>query len=260
MKTTSTKTLIIAIVATILIGFAALVAHNYKNKTSFKYNSQTAEELAPDENAQDAVNAEINKEAATIAQMRKDSNLTKVLPKDFVLGDANAPVTMIEYASLSCPHCASFSRESFEKIKDEYITTGKVKFVFRNFPLNQPALVAAMLAHCQAEDADNKSEKYYSTLKVFFKTQDAWAFDEKFAEKLAAITKLDSMSDDRFQKCANDKKLQEAILKDRMEAAQGLQLRSTPTFFINGEIAEGYVDYQTLKKLIDKKLEEAGSR
>lgn len=256
MNKTSTKTLIIAAIATALVGFSALLAYNYQNKTSFKYSSQNTEELAPQQNAQDPVNAAINEEAQKLFEARKNSNLTKILAKDFVLGDVNAPVTFIEYASLSCPHCASFSREAFEKIKEEYITTGKVKFVFRSFPLNQPALVAAMLAKCHAENATDKTEKYYSITKILFRTQDTWAFDEKFSDKLAAIFKLDSMSDESFQKCANDKKLQDELLKERMQAAQELQLRSTPTFFINGEISEGYVDYVTLKKIIEQKLQD----
>ena len=212
------------------------------------------ESFAPKQNKQDPVNAEVNKEAATIAKMRKNSDLTKVLPRDFVLGDAKAPVTMIEYASLSCPHCASFSRESFKRIKSEYVDSGKVKFVFRSFPLNQPALVAAMVTKCQADAAENKVEKYYSTLKILFKTQDSWAFDQEFLAKLSSIAGLNSMSGEDFKKCVDDQALQEQMLKNRMEASQSLQLRSTPTFFVNGEISEGYVDYVTLKKLIDKKL------
>jgi protein-disulfide isomerase len=257
MKKTTTKTLIFTLVITLLVGLAALITYNYKNKTSLKYAATESEELAPEENDQDDVNKAINKEARAIATMRKESNLTKTLPGDFVLGSANAPVTMIEYASLSCPHCASFARESFKRIQDEYITDGKVKFVFRNFPLNQQALVAAMVAQCQAEAAESKVEKYYSTLKILFKTQDAWAFDERYEEKLAAIANLDSMNGEDFEKCVNNKELQEQLLKSRMEASQNLQLRSTPTFFINGEISEGYVDYVTLQRLIDKKLTEA---
>ena len=90
-----------------------------------------------------------------------------------------------------------------------------------------------------------------------FKTQDNWAFDQKFIEKLEAIFKLDGMSSEAFNSCVNDKSLQEKILKHRMEVAKSLFIKSTPSFFVNGEISEGYVDYVTLKKLIDKKLEEA---
>ena len=257
MKKSTLKTLIIALLATALIGFCALITYNYKHKTSFKFLDEKTETLAPEKNKQDEVNKAIAKEAKTIAKMRSSSSLTKALKDDFILGDPNAPVTMIEYASLSCPHCASFTREAFDKIDQDYISQGKVKFIFRNFPLNQQALVAAMFTKCQAEKAENKTEKYYSTLKVLFKTQNSWAFDGKFVNKLAAIANLDSMSNKEFGKCVNDQELSDKFLEERMEAAQALQLRSTPTFFINGEISEGYVDYKSLKKIIEKKLKQA---
>lgn len=258
MKKPSKKKIILAVIALLIIGFVALVVHNYKTKTSFKFGAKITEELKPEQNSQDAVNAAINKEAAVLSEARKNSEVLKISTHDFVLGDRNAPVVFIEYASLSCPHCAAFSRESFEKLKTDYIDTGKVQFIFRDFPLNQPALTAAMLLQCQA--ADNKpqsSEKFFSTLKVLFKTQDSWAFDAKFADRLEAIAKLDGMSSERFRNCINDKSLQDRILSHRMEAAKSLQLRSTPSFFINGEISEGYVDYQTFKKVIEKKLAES---
>ena len=258
MQKKSKQGAVIAITAVVLIGFAALVVHNYKNKTSFKYDSQTAEENKPQENAQDSVSAAVNSDAAALEATRKNSDLLKITPSDYVLGDRSAPVVMIEYASLSCPHCASFSRESFERIKTDFVDSGKVQFLFRNFPLNQAALTAAMFAECQAKD--NKGElpaRYYATLKALFKTQDSWAFDEKYADKLEVIAKLDGMSSERFKSCVNDKGLQEKILVSRMDTAKTLQIKSAPTFFVNGEISEGYVDYETIKKLIEKKLEEA---
>jgi protein-disulfide isomerase len=133
-----------------------------------------------------------------------------------------------------------------------------VQFIHRDFPLNQPALTAGMFAICQSQDHKAEaSEKYYNLLRALFKTQDSWAFDPKYIEKIQSIAQLDGMTSERFSNCINDKKLQERILADRMEAAKGLQIQSTPTFFINGEIAEGYVDYLSLKKMIDKKLAEA---
>jgi protein-disulfide isomerase len=250
----SKKLVITSITAILLVGFVALVINNYKTKTSLKYEDKTAEELKPTENSQDEVNAAINQEAAS-NQVQRNSELLKLLPNELFLGDKNAPILLIEYASLSCPHCADFSREAFDKLKTEYIDAGKLKFVFRHFPLNQPALVASMLAECKAIDhPEQASEKYFSTLKVLFKTQDTWAFDEKFSEKLSAIAQLDGMSADRFQKCTSDKSLQEKILRERMEAGKSLQLRSTPSFFIDGEIVEGFVDYKALKKIIDAKL------
>lgn len=252
----SKKALITSVLIALLVGFVALVIHNYKTKTSLKYADKTAAELKPEDHKQDEVSAAVNKEAES-SQIVRNTELLKVLPKEHVFGDKNAPVLFIEYASLSCPHCADFSREAFEKLKAEYIDSGKVKFVFRHFPLNQPALVAAMLTECQAVDGiDAADEKYFSTLKVLFKTQDTWAFDDKFSEKLSAIAQLEGMSADRFQKCISDKSLQEKILRERMEAGKSLQLRSTPSFFINGQISEGFVDYKSLKKVIDEKLSE----
>jgi protein-disulfide isomerase len=249
---------VFAISAVLLLGFAALIVHNYKTKTSFKFASQKAEELKPEQNSQDAVNAAINADAAAEQDpiIRTDSELAKILPTDLVVGEASAPVTIIEYASLSCPHCAAFYREAYDKLKDEYIATGKVKFAFRHFPLNQSALSAAMFVECQAKDNNFDKERYYSVLKSLFKTQDSWAFDPKFDERLETIAKLDGMDTERFKSCLADKKLQEKILSSRIEVSKSLQLRSVPSFIINGELSEGYVDYLTIKKLVDRKLAE----
>ncbi len=253
-KSTLNKKFIITIVVALLVGFVALVIRNYNTKTSFKYGKQAPQEVATE--AQDEVNAAVNKDAAEPAVAKRDDKLLLVKDSELVYGDRKAPVVMIEYASLSCPHCAMFYREAFEKLKAEYIDAGKVQFVYRDFPLNQQALVAAMVAECRAKDEGNSSEKYYGLIKALFKTQDSWAFDPKYAEKLESIAKLDGMSGERFKSCIEDQKLQGKILQARMEAAKSLQLHSTPTFFIGGEISEGYVDYLSLKKIIDKKLSE----
>lgn len=256
MKKLSKKSLIISVLALLLIGFTALVIHNYKNKTSFKYFGKTAEELKPDSTKeQDLVNQELMKSQEKLAETRKNSELLKILPNDYVIGDSDAKVLIIEYASLSCPHCAVFYREAYEKIKEDYISKGKVKFIYRDFPLNQQALTAGTIAECIAKDSkENATEKYHETIKILFKTQDSWAFDPKYDEKLEAIMKLDGMGQERFKSCINDKQLQDKILAKRMDASNSLQIRSTPTFFVNGEISEGYIDYLTLQKLIEKNL------
>lgn len=256
MKKLSKKSLIISVLAILLIGFTALVIHNYKNKTSFKYFGKTAEELKPDSTKeQDLVNQELMKNQEKLAETRKNSELLKILPNDYVIGDSDAKVLIIEYASLSCPHCAVFYREAYERIKEDYISKGKVKFIYRDFPLNQQALTAGTIAECIAKDSkENATEKYHETIKILFKTQDSWAFDPKYDEKLEAIMKLDGMGQERFKSCINDKQLQDKILAKRMDASNSLQIRSTPTFFVNGEISEGYIDYLTLQKLIEKNL------
>ncbi len=258
MSKKSNKNIILIAIIAALLGFVALVVNNYTSKTSFKYKNQTAEELKPDQNKQDAVNKAVNEAAKTESSRIIDSKILKIQKDDFVLGDKNAPVTIIEYASLSCPHCASFAREALPRIQEEYIDNGKVKFVYRDFPLNQQALVAAMYALCDAADnsVSDEPEKYFATLKSLFKSQDSWAFDRQFAAKLESIAKLNGMKSTRFQNCINNQDLQEDILNKRMDAAKSLQIKSTPSFFVNDEISEGYVDYKTIKALIDKKLSE----
>ncbi len=256
----------IAIAVVILIGFAALVVHNYNTRTSFKNSSsqESSEQSAPEnileQNPQDPTSAAATKNNDPIKEIRENSSILKVSPNDFVIGDRAAPLVMFEYASLSCPHCSAFYRETFEKLKEEYIDTSKVLFIFRHFPLDRPALVAAMFATCQAQDNKSDSTKFYSTLKSLFKAQDSWAFDSKFDQKLEGIARLDGMSSERFTQCIQNQDLQDKILTTRVDAAKTLQIKSVPTFFINGESLEGYIDYLTIKKFIDSKLVEAGEK
>lgn len=246
------KKILILSVIVLFIGFVALLVYNYTTKTSFKYFKNDAGEV--EQVSQDTVSEAVNSEALE-KKAKIDSDILKISNSEMVLGNRNAPVVMIEYASLSCPHCAAFYREGFEKLKTEYIETGKVQFVYRDFPLNQPALAAAMVAVCRSVDEkENGVQAYYSFIKSLFKTQDSWAFDQKYIDKLEAIAMLDGMSADRFKSCIEDKKIQTKILEARMRAAKSLQLHSTPTFYINGETIEGYVDYLTIKKAIDKNL------
>ncbi len=254
-KKAALKTILILLAIALFIGFVAVIAYNYKTKTSFKFlNNNSSVEV--ENNAQDAVSAAVNKEAQE-GLAKIDPNALKVSNSEMALGNKNAPVVMIEYASLSCPHCAAFYREAFEKLKTEYIETGKLQFVYRDFPLNQPALAASMIAICRSQDEkENGVQTYYSFIKALFKTQDSWAFDQKYIDKLEAIAMLDGMSVDRFKSCIEDKKIQAKILESRIAASKSLQLHSTPTFYINGEVLEGYVDYLTIKKVIDKKLQQ----
>lgn len=258
MKNNSKKLIVIAIASVAILGFAATLVNNYKTKTSFKHTKIAP--AKPQQNKQDSVKAAVNenaKKTATTTSAPKPSGVLKVLQSDYTIGDKNAPVQMIEYASLSCPHCAEFTREAFDKVKKDYIDTGKVLFVFRHFPLNQPALTAAMFADCQAQLSNlTTHDKYFNTIKALFKTQDSWAFAANFTERLETIAKLDGMSSETFNRCITDEALKKNILTKRMSAAKSLNITSAPSFFINGEISSGYVDYLTIKKLIDKKLAE----
>ncbi len=256
MKINNKKAFFAGLVVTIVIGAAAIFFDNRATISAALEKSEKSNIEAKSQ-PQDGVKSEVSaQQEVVLIEARKNSEILKISPSDYVIGDKNAPIVFIEYASLSCPHCAAFVRESFSRLQEDYIASGKVKFVFRNFPLNQAALTSAMFAECQARDSNLDSEGYLSTIKALFKTQDSWAFDAKFTERLEAIAKLDGMSSERFKSCVNDKSLQEKILTVRMEAAKELQIKSVPAFFVNGEISEGYVDYETIKKLIEKKLSE----
>lgn len=253
------------IIVTALVAFSVVIVNNYKTKTSFKHRlsdpkaaSADKPKTAPQDKVLKAVNdkaKESLKEQAqpkTAQEVEQETNkLLEIQTNDIVFGDKDAPVTFIEYSSLSCPHCAAFNREAFDRLKKEYIDTKKIKFVHRDFPLNQPALAASLFAVCQAK---GDSEKYEKLLKALFKTQDGWAFDRNFIEKLRSIAQLDGMSSQDFESCINNDEMQNKILTHRMEAVTSLKIQSTPTFFINGQKVQGYVDYVSLKKAIDEKL------
>lgn len=234
------KKLLVILVIAMTVGIVAIVVKNYQAK-----NRNLKNEEKP-----------LAQEAVTEAAIKEiDKSFLTINSDDFVLGDLNAPITIIEYASLSCPHCASFYREAFEKLRSEYIDLNKVKFIYRDFPLNQQALVASMSAICRARDeGSDKVAAYYAIIKALFKSQETWAFDQKYVEKLQSILSLDGMSQSRFKSCLDDKKLQDKILENRIAASNALKISSTPTFYINDEVVEGYVDYESIKKVIDKKL------
>ncbi len=245
----NTKKISLTILAIILvIAVAYFAVNNLLGKKTVEANSAENTATTTEASAENSANAnsQVSAEAVT--------NFLKISPNDIVIGDKNAPITIIEYASLSCPHCATFYSEAFAKLKADYIDSGKVKFAYRDFPLNQPALAAGMLALCQVKDPAKDAQKYYNFIKVLFRTQESWAFVEDFSAKLETIAKLDGMSHDKFDECIKNKNLQEKILKHRLEAAQTLQISSTPTFFINGEVLSGYGGYSDIKNVIEKKL------
>ena len=167
---------------------------------------------------------------------------------DFVIGDKSAPITIIEYASLTCPHCASFHNNTYDDLKEKYIDTGKVNFIFRSFPLDEASLRASMMATCAGE------EKYGKFLKVLFSTQSNWSQKKNYLEVLANIGKLGGMPSSDFDLCIADKDLEHKIMQDKFYALKQLEVRSTPTFFINGVMHKGSRDLEYFTTEIEKIL------
>jgi protein-disulfide isomerase len=157
----------------------------------------------------------------------------EVTADDRILGKADAPVTIIEYASLTCPHCAAFEKEILPKIKSEWIDTGKAKLVFRDFPLDGSALKAALVARCAPP------ERYYGFIGILFAQQGSWGLAQDPIPGITRIAKLGGMSEDQVQACLKDDALQNKILAVRLAAEQQYQVESTPTFFINGKKVVG---------------------
>jgi protein-disulfide isomerase len=243
MKRNTKKTSIIILAFAIFFTLSAFAIYHLLNKNS-------NQNILSKNSTQINTKIEPKSKAASLLQSQKN---------DIILGDKNAPITVIEYASLSCPHCADFYSDGFPKLKGEYLDLGKVKFIYRDFPLNQPALVGATIALCQLEGKDitnEAGEEYYNFLKILFRTQESWAFVENFADKLKTIAKLNGMSDEQIDKCLSSKKLQDQVLKVRLSAANLLQIQSTPTFIVNGEVISGYKGWNSIKDVIEKKLSE----
>ena len=169
---------------------------------------------------------------------------------DIVLGKADAPVTIVEYASMTCPHCATFSKTTFPALKSKYIDTGKVRFIFREFPLDELAAAAAMLARCI--DPQN-GEKAMAVIDVLFHSQDKWAVRNPVPQ-LQQIAKQAGMTQKAFEECLANQKLYNDVLAMRERGSKEYKVESTPTLFVNGKIQKGGATIEELDKLIDPLL------
>lgn len=176
------------------------------------------------------------------------AKLLQNLGGDYYMGNEYAPVLMIEYASLSCPHCANFHEKVLDDLIVSHINNGKLRYIYRDFPLNKPALDASMLAMC----ADKKS--YFNFLKVLFKSQENWAFSPNYKEILRSIAKLGGIDSEKFDQCLADKDLEKKILEIKKDAIEVLEVKSTPTIFINGTEYEGKHTHSEVAKHIDSLL------
>ncbi len=178
------------------------------------------------------------------SQIAADVAKPQSLP-DMALGPKDAAVTIVEYASMTCPHCAAFDEQVFPKIKAAYIDTGKIRYVFREFPLDIKAAAAAMLARCIAKD---DPVKFFAVVDTLFKQQDNWF--SKTTEGLALIGKQAGMSEQAVDACLKDQSLLDKIAADQKYANEKLKVNSTPTFFINGEMIKGETSFEEFDKRI----------
>jgi protein-disulfide isomerase len=163
---------------------------------------------------------------------------------DAVLGKPDAPVTVIEYASLTCSHCARFHVETYPELKKQYIDTGKVRFILREFPLDPLATAGFMLARCQGD------AQYHAIADMLFERQKSWAFVDKPLDALQQMMRQAGMSQEKFESCLRDQKLYDGIVAVRDRAANTFKVNSTPTFFINGQRHAGFMTLAEMEKVI----------
>jgi protein-disulfide isomerase len=180
---------------------------------------------------------------AASAQDRDLSSLQQ--PPEFgerALGEEGAPVTIIEYASATCPHCARFHMDTFPALKEEFIDTGAVRYVFREFPFDDLALAAFMLARCAPE------ERYFSIIDVLFEEQQSWTQDPR--GELLKIARMAGFTEASFNQCLENEEIAAGILEIRSTGAEQYGVSSTPTFFVNGTLIQGNQPIERFREAI----------
>ncbi len=183
-------------------------------------------------------------EEVSTEELMKTQGLT-----DLGLGPADAKVTVVEYASLTCGHCARFHKNVFPKVKKKYIDTGKIRFIIREFPLDNLAAAASMLTRCAGDD------KAYPLVDTLFNTQENWAYTKGNAvPALFEITKQAGFTKEKFDACLKDQKLLEKLTAQRTRAAEVFGVNATPTFFVNGKRLSGNVGMKQFEAAIDPLL------
>jgi protein-disulfide isomerase len=171
---------------------------------------------------------------------------TGVIPEQS-LGKDDAPVTVIEYASMTCGHCAAFHTNTYPEFKKRYVDTGKVRYILREFPLDPLAAGAFMLARCAGKD------KYFPLVETLFQQQRNWVV-QKPIEPLFAIARQAGFTQETFDACLKDQKMLDGIEWVRARGSEKFRVDSTPTFFINGKIYKGALSIEDLAKAIDPLL------
>lgn len=179
------------------------------------------------------------------------ANLLDFLEGDHVLGNPDAPVKVIEYASLSCSHCMRSHTQTFPQLKTEYIDTGKIAYIYRHFPFNEPALRGAMLTECVGED------KFFRYLKVLFDSQPEWAYGSDFLNSLRTIARIGGLGDEAFDACMANKEVEDRLISGIKWAAGSLQVESTPTIFVNGQKLSGFQSFDELSAVIETERKKA---
>ena len=184
--------------------------------------------------------------------LANEKSALEISEDEFVIGDKDAPITIIEYASMSCSHCASFHNNTLPDIKKEYIDTGKVRMVFRDYPFNYPALLGSMMMRCIESDVR------YDYMNALYQLQNTWVNkDPKISKKeLYKIMQSGGMTKNEFNECYSNLDNENLILEGVMAAQKDFNIKSTPSFIVNGNLVEGNKNIKEFRQIIDKILSE----
>lgn len=165
---------------------------------------------------------------------------------DMTLGDPGAPVEVIEYASMTCPHCAAFHLNSFPLLKAEFIDTGQVYFVFREFPLDQMAVMGSVLARCAGP------ERYFPFIDALFRQQEVWSrpAEESPLQGLMQLAQLGGVSQAELEACLQNQELVDSVINSRLQAEQQFAVASTPAFVVNGVLVQGNLPWDEFAGLL----------
>ena len=178
---------------------------------------------------------------------------------DISIGRADAPVTIIEYASMTCGHCAQFHNQTYPLLKKDYIDPGKVRLIFREFPLDPWATAASMLARCVARGQSKSrfdTKRFLIFLDILFQQQARWALAEDRMGALKSLARQAGLGEKSFIACFDDKKLLDGLHASRTRGSE-MGVEATPSFFINGVLVSGNQPYPTFRRVIDEALDEA---
>lgn len=170
-----------------------------------------------------------------------------------VLGDPQAPVTIVEYSSLTCPHCRTFHEEVLPELERRYIDEGIAKLEVRDFPLDKYALMASILAHCAASTAEGDGDaRYFRFIDAFYSSQERWARADDPGQALLQTAQLGGLAPDAAQACLSDESMEETILENQLEGQERFDISSTPTFVIDGEVVRGNLDVEEFARMIEE--------
>ena len=181
---------------------------------------------------------------APVADPAKAATLLAITQQDRVLGKADAPITIVEYASMTCPHCAHFDKDVLPGLKKKWIETGKAKLVLRDYPLDEVALRAAMMARCAP------AERFYPLVDTLFETQEQWALAKDWRGALEKTARLAGIGKKDFDACLANKGMEDQVAQSRLIATTQLGVDSTPTFFVNGTKFQGAPTEEAFDQLL----------